>query len=174
MTHPLLGGSPEDYRRRQESSHESLVVRTLLTRYGLAAYRHVMLEEDAARTGEEGQLTLLGFFAQFPDFPIYLHSAKQAQLTRHVSVATLLHRFETRRLVSFYTDLLETTPSEYADGNVGLVFAWPQVPQGGLILHRHMDNVLEEGVRLVCRTGHTHLYLETFAQFLSRLDWEHE
>lgn len=173
--HPLLGdGMSEEFRRQEEAWHEESIVRALLTRFQLGHYRRDLLQHNQELHGTaQGQLTLHAFYEYFPDFPVYLMTAKRRGLTKHVSVGTLLAHFATRPFIEVYEDLLETVPDDYAAGDVGLIIAWPRVRPGGLILHRQVNDVLDVGTRLVFRQQHTYYFLETFPQFLQQLIWEH-
>lgn len=171
----------------RNSGFEHTVTKYLLQFYKLQKYKSEVEAVRDHKTGESG-LSIAGFFARFPDFPVYLITDRLPYIHHDLQVAALFKSMQRRRIVQRFDDLVsDEVPEDYSDGNVGVVFSYPPISRG-MILHNASESVTDyvkyaadkPCVRLIWplsgkreqRYGPL-LVLEPFQQFLSGLrDWE--
>jgi len=152
-----------EYRKfmRSDVSFEHEVVQTIISKYGLTAYKVDLMDKETR------MYNLDKFSSRFPEFPLYLFSSYIPGLTKSEMVAKMFNNFEKCPFVTTFKDALEEqVPDEFRNYPCGLIFNYPRVPKG-MILHSKAIEVTKPGTRLVfSQDNGTVLTLQTFTSLL--------
>lgn len=153
------------------NSWESQAVRHLLTSFGLP---QKPVRDFTRTTGAPG-LSLVGFRACYPDFPIYLTATKiirpdlvfKELFDFQVTAKKKIYRFFRGQIYSAYATAVEEADAVGWRGSTGVVIFHPQMQS--LLIHNHLEP-LTEGVRVVVKSlKGTDIYLEPLRQLACNL-----
>lgn len=120
----------EERKVMTRDAYEERVVKKILAKAGLESIARELALQAKDLTGK-ARVSVAGFRAMYPSFPIWLEARKIGNM-HEVTFKELFGKFTSTRVYKTWSELRDQAPE---DKPFGLIFDWPSVPGTQMIIH---------------------------------------